>query len=348
MRLLPNSTVSPIRVGRPSRMGRPGRRGVTWIHGKAIATIGLFLLTNFGCAKVPVTAETTPSEKSWFDFAKFPDAGFENVLATVSNAMVLSDEPLLPVPSHDRYWRPEQSVLPYAQIDDQGATIRNVRQCRWKSEKEKDVRHQDWRVEWRDCEGVDFVVVPFQNLPMLAHTMLSFRLSDGRALVLSVEARLEEGETYTPMAGAARQYELIYILGDEPDLFGLRAEVRKDDLFLYPSRASETQSQELLKSVLERVNAIAAQPEFYDSFTNNCTTNIVSHVQELRGDSFAADWRGKLPGHSDRMAYDMGLIDTELVFEEARRRAWTSGRIRQFLGQEDFSRKIRLAAAKSI
>jgi hypothetical protein len=270
-------------------------------------------------------------------------------LSTVKNPLPVGASLAAPTPSHDRYWREEQAVLPFAEITEQGATVRQVRQCRWRSEIDKDIRHSDRTIQWDKCEGVDFVVVPFPSMPMLAHTMLAFRFQDQPPLVVSVEARLERNEVYSPLAGTARQYELMYVLGDEQDLYGLRAHVRGDDIYLYPSIATSQQSATLLKSILERVNKIAESPEFYDSLNNNCTTNIVAHIQQLHGEPstttgrLAADWRSLLPGHSDHLAYDLGLIDTNLSFTDARRQAWTSGRIRQHLGSDRFSQAIRVS-----
>lgn len=245
-------------------------------------------------------------------------------------------------PSHHRQWKSEQAVLPIAKVSKSGVTIRNVRQARWVSEEEKQIRHRDWSFRWEQIVGVDFVIVPFQSMPTLAHTMLSFRLDDGRALGVSVEARQELHETYQPLAGAARQYELIYVIADEEDLFGLRANVRRDDIYLFPSKASPEQAAELLRDILERANQLAAEPEFYDSLTNNCSTNLVTHVERVIGDQLSSSWREQIPGKSsDRLAYDLGLLETDLSYSQARATAWISGRVRQYLGEADFSLKIR-------
>ena len=52
------------------------------------------------------------------------------------------------------------------------------------------------RGDLAQLETVDFLVVPFNNAPSLAHTMLSFGFRNGQHLGVSVEARLEEGESY--------------------------------------------------------------------------------------------------------------------------------------------------------
>ena len=272
-------------------------------------------------------------------------------------------------PSHQRDWRPELAVLPYAEIGDSGAMIRNVRHCRWGAARDGEgttqgdrtlivpatsdadsgasapaacrVRHRDWNLVWDEVRAVDFIVVPFADAPLLAHTMLSFALGDGRHLVASVEARLERDEVYSPTAGSARQYELMYVLADEQDVLGLRAEVRGESIYLYRSVATPDQSATLLKDVLRRVNAIAAEPEFYDSLTNNCTTNLVDHIDRLRPGTIPGSLRKMLPGHSDSLAYDLGLLKTALPFDEARRQAYVTVRVRQHLNDPQFSQQIR-------
>lgn len=246
-------------------------------------------------------------------------------------------------PSQRRDWRPELSVLPYAEIGDadEKVVVHNVRQCRWRSSDDYDVKHSDWKFRWEDVQAVDFIVVPFQDTPMLAHTMLSFDLGDDRYLALSIEARLEAGETYSPIAGVAQQFDLIYILGDETDLLGLRAETRRNDIFLYRSRATPQQSAQILRSVLERCNQLRKTPEFYDSLRNSCATNVADHIAPFAPPSLMSDWRLMMPGHSDKLAYDLKLIDTSQPFEQVRCNAYVSLKARQHLGSKNFSRLIR-------
>lgn len=309
----------------------------SWISPLVLA-LALLLATSGGCAKLKVQPDMISPGKNGEITRTSKPPTFDPKIITEA----IDPGP----PSHNRPWKIEQAVLPFAEITTAGVTIRNVRECRWKSETEKSVQHTDWNFAWDDIEGVDFVVVPFKTMPLLAHTMLSFRLKDGRAMVVSVEARLEHGEAYSPWAGAARQFELMYVIGDEQDLYGLRANARRDDIFLYPSTAHPEQASKLLKNILIRTNAIAAQPEYYDSLTNNCTTNIIDHVLQLREDNSVRlqmldQWRSRFPGNSDRMAYDLGLLQTDQPFEDARTNAWVSSRIRQHIGQDDFSVAIR-------
>ncbi len=140
----------------------------------------------------------------------------------------------LPPPSNNRLWRPDLAILSYADFEGDSITLHNVRNCRYRTEEDYDVRHYDLRFALDEVRTVDFIVVPFKNAKLLAHTMLSFGLVDGRHFIVSVEARLEQGEKYSPYGGSMRGYELLYVIGDERDLIPLRTEVRQVDVYLYP------------------------------------------------------------------------------------------------------------------
>jgi Domain of unknown function (DUF4105) len=245
-------------------------------------------------------------------------------------------------PSLNRLWRPDLAVLPYADFQENRITIRNVRNCRYRTEEDYDVRHYDLEFDLNDVQGVDFVIVPFTNAPLLAHTMLSFGLRDGRHFMISVEARLEQGEQYSVAGGSDNEFELMYLIGDERDLVPLRTEVRVVDVYLYPGRATPDQAQNLLVDMLARVNKLAREPEFYDTLTNNCTNNLVQHVNKLRPGAIPNDVRVLLPGRSDALAYELGLLDIDGSFEVAKLTSRINTQVHLYRDDPDFSSKIRL------
>jgi hypothetical protein len=97
----------------------------------------------------------------------------------------------------------------------------------------------------------------------------------------------------------------------------------------------------LLADVLGRVNQLAQRPEFYDTLTNNCTTNIVNHINRIRPDRIGPDVRMLLPGYSDKIAYDQGLIVPHGTFEQTRQRAYINPLAERFADNENFSELIR-------
>lgn len=249
-------------------------------------------------------------------------------------------------PSHFRDWVPEQAVLPTAEMRGSQVTLRNVRNCQYFANDVYLVDYDDRSFDLNAVRGVDFIVVPFAGMPALAHTMLSFQIMgpDGKPdyLAVSVEVRKEKGEKYSPLQGGARQYELMYVLADERDVIQFRTNFNGEDMHLYHTTATPEAARMLLGDVLERVNQIARQPEFYDTLTNNCTTNIVRHINRIRPNRLiAADPRLLLSGYADELAYDEGLIERHGTFLETKQQAYINPLAHRYAGREDFSELIR-------
>ncbi len=196
-------------------------------------------------------------------------------------------------PSHFRDWVPEQALLPQAEVHGSQVTIRNVRNCQYFANDVYLVDYYDKTVDLNAVRSVDYIVVPFTGFPALAHTMMSFEIQqpDGKTdyLAVSVETRKEKSERYNPVKGSARQYELMYVLADERDVLQLRTNFNREDVFLYHTTATPEAARMLLADVLGRVNELAKKPEFYDTLTNNCTSNIVDHVNRIKPNRVVAD-----------------------------------------------------------
>ncbi|MCU0707831.1 MAG: DUF4105 domain-containing protein [Pirellula sp.] len=246
------------------------------------------------------------------------------------------------VPETDRkIFRADLAVLPFAEFEGDQINIRYVRDCRYRTEDDYDVRYYDLSFRLQDVKTVDFIVVPFKETQLLAHTMFSFGLADGRHFVISVEARLGADESYTAVGGAGRKYPLMYVIGDERDLILLRTSIRDVEVFLYKGNATPEQVQNLLVDMLNRTNKLYREPEFYDTLTNNCTTNLVQHVNHLRPGRIPFDVRVLLPGHSDRLAYELGLLEISGPFEYARAYAKINDLAMLYADSPEFSLRIR-------
>ncbi len=249
--------------------------------------------------------------------------------------------PLQKQPSHDRLWRPDLAILPYAEIGHDRVHLKNIRDCDYRTEDDYDVRHFDRQILLSDVRTIDFIVVPFVNAPLIAHTMLSFGLASGEQIVVSVEARLETHESYALGPSTNNEYELMWVVGTEQDLILLRTEVRKVDVFLYPIKATPEQVQKTFLAAMARVNEIAREPEFYDLVTNNCTTNIVDLVNQIRPGTLLGDFRLLLPGQSDRFAYDLGLLAAEGPFEQIKAASKINLAAQLYADDPHFSQAIR-------
>lgn len=244
-------------------------------------------------------------------------------------------------PSHDRDWIDEQRLLPFAEFRGTQVTIHHVRNARFYSYRDCLVEWEDRTYDLRSVQSVDFLMVPFANNRAIAHTMLSFGFTDGEYLGVSVEVRLEKGETYNAAIGLMGQFELMYVLADERDLLPVRPKYRGVDVYLYPTTATPAQARALFVDILQRVNEIYRRPEFYDTLRNNCTTNIVRHINALAPGKVPYDYRVLLPGFADSLAYELGLLDRTLPLEELRRRARITDLILACEDDPHFSQRIR-------
>jgi len=270
-----------------------------------------------------------------------PSPGLETVLRPpLPNLQALPGASAL-IPSNHRDWDPNLAVLSDATIEGDQVTVRNVRNTSYITETDYLIAHEDRSFKLSDLQTVDFILVPFANAPALAHTMLSFGLKNGQYICVSAEVRTERNEVYSPVAGAMRQFELMYVVATERDLLRLRVEHRKADVYIYPARATQLQVQTLFVDVMRRVNQLAGTPEFYDTLTNNCTTAIVRHINAMAPGRIPADIRVLLPGYSAKMAYDLGLLDTQLSFAETTLRVHANQRVLDHRDARDFSVKIR-------
>ena len=79
-----------------------------------------------------------------------------------------------------------------------------------------------------------------------------------------------------------RQFEVMYVVADERDVIKLRTDIRQADVYIYRSRATKQQVRAMFVDVMKRVNTLKKRPEFYDTLMNNCTTNIVAHINHVK------------------------------------------------------------------
>ncbi len=263
------------------------------------------------------------------------------VLTIVVLALIGAGACAVQQPSLDRDWTVDQKLLPSAEFRGPLVTVRNVRNFDYRSESDFTPRYDDRTYDLRQLDSVWFIVEPFSGFEGAAHTFVSFGFSNGDYVGVSVEIRKEKGESYSPWKGLARQYELSYVVGDERDLIGLRANHRKHRVYLYPVRTTRVAARTMFVDMLTRANKLRVDPEFYNTATNTCTTNIVRHVNTISSRRVPFHPAVLLPGYSDRLAYRLGLIDTSLPLDEIRKRYDISNVARSAEAAPDFSQRIR-------
>lgn len=244
-------------------------------------------------------------------------------------------------PSHDRNWKPEVSMMPRAIIDGDRVKLTGVRNFEYRSKTDFTVLHEEREVLLSHLQGVDFFV-SYWAIGPVAHTFVSFIFDNAPPVCVSIEARLEKGESYSPLASCFKQYELIYVVGDERDIVGVRTNHRSESVFLYHTRAKPEGARRLFLSYLNGINKLADEPEFYHLLRNNCTVNIDRNAHE-DGSRSSFDIRLLLNGYVDELLYEKGIIGASgaMPFAELRARSLINAAAETAKQDPDFSKRIR-------
>lgn len=248
-------------------------------------------------------------------------------------------------PSNDRDWNADQAILPTAEITGDQVTFHNIRNFSYASTTSFTPAYYDKTFDVSKLVRAYYIVEPFSGYAGAAHTFLSFEFEDADGepdfVAISVEIRKEKGESFSAGKGLLKQYEIMYVIADERDVVKLRSNYRKDKVYVYPVKGDIAKIREVFLDMVTRANKLAENPEFYNTLTNTCTTNIVRHANTISPERVPFDFSILLPENSDKLAYDLGLIDTDLSFEEARAAYLINERAEQFADDPDFSLKIR-------
>lgn len=242
---------------------------------------------------------------------------------------------------NDRNWNVDQALLPEITRNGDVVSIKNIRNFSYETATSFTPAYYDATYNLNDVQSVDFIVEPFAGIQGAAHTFVTFGFTDGRRLAISIEIRKEKGESFSPWKGLWRNYELMYVIADERDVIKLRSNYRHDQVFLYPIKTTPEKARALFESMLARAQQTATSPEFYHTVLSNCTTNIADHVNEISPARIPWTWTQLLPANADKTIYDLGLINTDLPFEQARQKFNINARAAEYADTPDFSQKIR-------
>jgi hypothetical protein len=243
-------------------------------------------------------------------------------------------------PSSDKDWAADVARMPHGEIAGNVLTLHDVRSFTFRSESDYDVLYETRSYDLSQIVGVD-LFLSYWGSPAIAHTIVSWEFANGDHLAISIETRKDKSQTYSAVAGFFKQYEIIYVAGDERDLVQLRTNHRAENVYLYRLAASPARARALLEDYLATMNDLAEHPAFYNALTDNCTTSIHTHVQHLNPSGSPLDWRLLANGYLDEMLYEQGSVNASLPFPELRAKSSIDARAKAADGRPDFSARIR-------
>lgn len=185
--------------------------------------------------------------------------------------------------------------------------LRNIRDFRYRSENDYDIRYLDRRFAAADLESADIALSHWDGMEAVAHSMIGFNFRNGESVVFSLETRLPEGCAQETLPGLYKNYAIVMLAGTPADLYGLRADHRGESLYVYRLNAAPEQLKRLFAIVTAKAHEINLENEFYNTLTRNCTTGIMPFLLRLGEEDFR-DLRLVCNGFSDSMLFERNML----------------------------------------
>ncbi|MEE8142843.1 MAG: DUF4105 domain-containing protein, partial [Planctomycetota bacterium] len=120
---------------------------------------------------------------------------------------------------------------------------------------------------------------------------------------------------------------------------------RHEDVYVYPTKTPPEGVRAVFMNVINTVNELEERPQFYNTLTYNCTGSLLPLIDPIRKHR-EWDIRYLKNGLSAQMAYEHGSIDTDLSFEETKKRVHANQYIEDDSVALDYSQRIRAWRSK--
>lgn len=244
-------------------------------------------------------------------------------------------------PKSDGDWLEGTKILPWAEVQGDMLRIHQFRHFSYSEAGEAIPNYEERSFDLKSLSSIDYFLAHWSG-PVIAHTLVSFGFDNGEYLCVSVEARRERWQNYSPLWGLFRAYQLIFVVGDERDIIRLRTNIWREQVYMYRLQLTQEHLRRLLSDYIERLNRLNIRPEWYNSVASNCTTNLF-----YQGRAKVPWWvlpRIILNGLSARAMYQLGFLDKQVPFEELQSRCAIRERALAAGDAEDFSIQIRSSA----
>ncbi len=218
---------------------------------------------------------------------------------------------MLRTPRTDRHWESGLSRSPVFKAMEEGNwRLHDMRAFDFSA---ADGPIQAWRDETLhtdDLEEIWFFVEPFEGFHGAAHTLISFVFGGetDQTIAISVEARKEQGETYSGLNGMFNKFELIYLWSSEKDVLTRIAVNLDHEIYAYRLNVTQSQAQQILAHFIDRTNALAERPRFYNTLTSNCTNELAKAVNSAFPGALPWHYAHVFTGYSAERLHALGFL----------------------------------------
>lgn len=248
---------------------------------------------------------------------------------------ILAGSVMLAEPRLDRHWVENLSRMPKVELSRGSFSLDHVTDWSYTDAAPKTKGARTFATTFDELRNVWFVVEPQPGQPYAAHTLILFEFGGDRIVGLTVEARLEEGETYDAVQGALNKFELSYVWSTARDLLTRRVTMLHKQIYVYPLQLDEMQKRYFLRALIEQTVDVSTHARFYNTATSNCTNELA----KVAGLGWHYSW--VLTGYSAQRLFDLKLIPGA-TFEAAQARALLTTPVASWNAMEtpDFDRAL--------
>ena len=230
---------------------------------------------------------------------------------------------------------------PWGEVRGDEIVVHNVRNFTYRTDEDFDANYEDRTVLVSELSEVD-IIVSYWAGKAIAHIMVSFGFGDGQYLAVSIETRKELGESYSAVNGFFRNYELAYVVSDERDVIALRTKYRQpnEQVYVLRTQIALENGRKLFLDYIQSMNKLREHPQFYNTLTTNCTTQVLRHVWAFGSDA-RYNWQILVSGYVPEYLYANDTLMPGLPLEEIMTRSLVNVSSNSVVLDEHFSTLIR-------
>lgn len=219
-------------------------------------------------------------------------------------------------PKSEGDWKaPLARAASFSPAPDGSYKLQNFRAFEFTADKKYSEHWSEIDINSKAIKEMWFFIEPFPTNALFAHSFISFVFDDGKggtqSIAVSIEARMERDQSYTPLGGVFRNYELLYVWSTEKDIMTRIGVSLDNTLYAYKLDLSHDQQRTLLEYFITRTNLLAEQPRFYNTLHSNCTNELAKAVNEAFPNALPWHRSWVLTGRSAKWLSDLGFIKTQ-------------------------------------
>lgn len=232
--------------------------------------------------------------------------------------------------------------LAHATVNGDIVTLHNCRDSTYSNNERLPAHWRDLELDVGELTNLWVYFVNFSKIQAVAHSELCFEFADGTCLIASFEARMLKGQRYGIITGMGKNFEMTLRWITERDALTRRLtnEENMSRTYMFEADITHGRVVDLFRALIERTNELYAEPEWYNTVSNTCTTSIMDIVHDIIPGQVKRTPRVLLPGMLPKFWAKQGVLKFDGDFDKAFDDAYVTDRVREIGDVPDLSMRL--------